>query len=156
MDIPRPAKICSVSQRELLSGEEFYSVLTDDEGLLRRQDIAAEHWATPPEHCLGWWKTKVPENTAKKDNTLSNDSLLQLFDGLSFTNEKNDVRYVLTLLLLRRRLFRLEREETSETGEKIMFVTPLDGGIEYPVTVSMPNQERLEEIQQLLGERTQE
>ncbi|MDR3233273.1 MAG: hypothetical protein LBT46_06385 [Planctomycetaceae bacterium] len=169
MDIPRPSKTCSVSHRELLPGDEFFSVLTDEDGLLRRLDIAAEYWNSPPENCLGWWKTAVPENTAKKDamilnGAIPNDSLLKIFEELTFAAENGyvrsdvcgDVRYVLTLLLLRRRLFRLEREETGEDEKKTMFIVSLRDSTEYAVAVVMPDQERLEEIQRILEDMARE
>ncbi|GHT14794.1 hypothetical protein FACS1894170_12070 [Planctomycetales bacterium] len=153
-DVPRPSKTCSVSQREFLPGEEFYSVLTDNDGLVVRADVAAEHWIEPPEHCLAWWKTTAAENVAKKNIAAPNEALLQFFNELSFETDNADVRYVLTLLLLRRRSFRLDKEDTDEAGHKVMFVTSLHDDAVHQVAVAMPNQERLEEIQQLLSERT--
>ncbi|MDR0869296.1 MAG: hypothetical protein LBN39_00740, partial [Planctomycetaceae bacterium] len=70
MDVPKPSKYCSVSQREFQLGEPFFSVLIEENRVWRRTDCAAGHWnpplATLPENWYGWWQTKQPPVTEKK------------------------------------------------------------------------------------------
>ena len=42
--------------------------------------------------------------------------MLQFWDELADQPDKQDMRYVLTLLLIRRRVFRLEEEKSDDTG----------------------------------------
>jgi hypothetical protein len=150
MEIPSVTKTCSVSHRELLSGEVIYSVLVDEDGLIRRVDFTEENWTTPPENGLGWWKTTIPDNAVKKQHGSSTNSLLELFDELSFQPDNADMRYILALLLLRRKIFRFEQEETDDQGNKKMYVASVADGTIYDVPVVMPGKERLTEIQTML------
>ncbi len=148
MDIPKPSKTCSATKRELQPGETFYSVLLDDE---RRLDYGAESWTGPPPNATGWWKSTVPAVNEKKAKLAPNEMLLELFDRLANEADKVDVRYVLTLLLIRRRLFRYEREEENETGEKMLIVYSLKQNATFEIPVAMPNAQRLKEVQDYLN-----
>ena len=73
-----------------------------------RQDFCSEAWTGPPDAAFGWWKSRVPEPAAKKIKLAPNDVLLELFDQLADQPDQHDMRYVLTLLLVRRRVLRLD------------------------------------------------
>jgi hypothetical protein len=73
-----------------------------------RKDYCNDAWTGPSEIALGWWRTRVPEPTAKKIKLAPNDVLLELFDQIASAPEQEDTRYVLALLLIRRRVLRLD------------------------------------------------
>ena len=152
MDIPKPTRICSASGKELQSGDVFFSMLIEETSGLRRYDFAVEHWTPPDSEFLGWWKTRVPEANEKKIKLAPNDILLNLFDRLALQPENADMRYVLALLLIRRRLLRYEREETDETGRKILVVYAIKENTAYEVPVALPDRQRLEEVQNELSQ----
>ena len=105
------------------------------------------------ETVIGWWKHKIPITNDKKAKLAPNDILLALFDQLTEQPEKLEMRYVLTLLLVRRRIFRLEKEEKSEIEEawdKIIVYNP-KADATYEVFVAVPQSERIEEIQNELA-----
>ena len=55
----------------------------------------------------------------------ANDLLLNFFDELSQQPEKQDMRYVLALLLVRRRVMRVEEEQRDESGhERLLLYCP--------------------------------
>ncbi len=154
MEAPKPSKFCAATQRVFEPGETFFSVVFDDpgkEGEMRRVDYGAESWAGPPADAVGWWKSTVPIINEKKVKLAPNDILLDLFEQLSGQPDKADIRYILTLLLIRRRLFRYEREEETETGEKTVLVYSLKQNTNYEIPVAMPNATRLKEVQDYLN-----
>ena len=151
VDIPKPSKTCSATHRELKPGEAFFSVLFEESGGVRRLDYAAENWTGPPPSAAGWWKSTVPAVGEKKVKLAPNEILLELFEQLAGQPDKLDVRYVLTLLLIRRRLFRYEREEEAETGEKTLIVYSLKQNATFEIPAAMPNAERLREVQEYLN-----
>ena len=153
MDIPKASKTCSVSRRELKPGEAFFSVLIEEnDGETKRLDIAAEHWTGPPQHCVGWWRTSNPETSDKKIKLAPNDILLDLFEQFSADLTKPEMRYVLALLLIRRRLFRYEREEeTDETGEKTLVVYSIKQNMNYEIPVVHLTSGQLEDVQTQLA-----
>ncbi len=152
MDIPKPTRLCCVSGRELVPGEDFFSTLTEEESVLRRLDYAPEHWPGPTENLLGWWRTRLPVVTDKKARLAPNEILLNLFSELRLQPENADMLYVLTLLLIRRRLFRYEREETSDDGVKTLIVYALKENVEFEIFAALPEPERLREIQEQLSQ----
>ncbi len=126
---------------------------------LRRYDFAPEHWTPPTDteaELVGWWKTKMPEAKEKKVRLAPNEILLNLFEELALQPETYpncaDMRYVLTLLLIRRRLFRYEREETNANGQKMLVVYAIKENVTHEVPVALPDQERLEKVQAELAE----
>jgi hypothetical protein len=146
-EVERCTRRCVVSGRELQDGEEFYSVLSADRGQVHRTDYAAEHWSGPAESALAWWKSRMPTREAKKGQLAPNEVLLQLFAELEQIPEKADMRYVLALLLVRRRVLREEEVEHDEAGREVMRVySPRDENT-YQVDVVTPDDQRTEEIQ---------
>ena len=116
-DVERPAKRCSVTDREFAPGETYYSVLLPEGDGWRRADYSAEAWTGPPEGAVGWWKLRIPDEKSKKNSRAPNDVMLRFFDELAASAEKQDMRYVLALLLVRRRVMRHEdTERTRRAG----------------------------------------
>jgi hypothetical protein len=150
-EVERCTRRCAASGRELEDGEEFFSTLSTDRGQVHRTDYAAEHWSGPPESALAWWKSRMPTREAKRGQLAPNEVLLQLFAELEHVPEKADMRYVLVLLLVRRRVLREEEIEHDETGREVMRVySPRDENM-YRVDVVVPDEGRSDEIQAELG-----
>jgi hypothetical protein len=171
LDIPKFTGQCSVSGRGLKPGEVFFSVLAEKNSKFERLDFAAENWVEP-EQCFAWWKTAVPQNVQKTDKPLPNVILLELFEELLFkqntAEEQPDTLYVLTLLLIRRRILRLEKEYNDDSGQKIISVSnpkessrnsgkdgskdsSKDIGV-FDIPAVMPDTEPLDKIQKRLAE----
>ncbi len=116
-----------------------------------RKDYCTESWSGAPEGAFGWWKARIPEPTAKKIKLAPNDVLLELFDQLADSAEQSDLRYVLTLLLIRRRVLRIDLgANDSEQNRMTVYCPKRDASFE--VAVHMPTSERIDEIQNQLSE----
>ena len=59
---------------------------------------------------------KSPIAARRKKRWAPNDVMLHFWDELAEQPEQQDMRYVLTLLLVRRRVFRLEEEKLDDAG----------------------------------------
>jgi hypothetical protein len=164
-EIHRSTRHCAKTGRELAPGETFYSVLTAAGSELVREDFAAETWEGPPEGALGWWKSHVPSPDAKKLHWAPNDVMLDLFEQLADDVAQADLRYVRALLLIRRRVMRLEdtercettggptgepTNEKSEAGETMVLYCPRRES-EYRIEAVPPTVERVSDIQQELA-----
>lgn len=104
-EIKRSERRCSKTDRELVAGDVFYSVLIQtSEGETKREDIYEGAWEGPPEDCVGWWKTQVPSLASLRMKWAPNDVMLHYFDSLTDVPDKQDLRFVLSLLLLRRKI----------------------------------------------------
>lgn len=150
-EVERCTRHCAQSGRELQEGEEFYSVLIAEKGQVHRHDYAVEHWSQAPATALAWWKSRMPTREAKKGQLAPNEVLLQLFAELEGVPEKADMRYVLALLLVRRRVLREEEVDRDEWGREVMTLySPRDEST-CQVEVTTPGDERIDEIQSELA-----
>lgn len=150
-DIQRCTRRCAATERELLPGEEYFSVLmpgdlaTNREGV-ERADYSLPAWTGPPAEALGWWKSRLPNGKNGKPKLAPNEVLLALFDQWAEEPERVEARYVLALLLVRRRIFRLEEgvsfdaaPQAQDAGLKLMS----EEATEDPSTESDEPQEKL-------------
>jgi hypothetical protein len=119
-ELPRCTRQCAATDRELAPGEEFYSVLKAEGANLVRQDYSKEAWHGPPEGVIGWWKSQIPLPDAKRVQWAPNDVMLDYFERLDGQPDQLDTRYILALLLVRRRVLRLDDEECDEQGRRLL------------------------------------
>ncbi len=159
-EVQRCTRRCASSQRELSAGEPFYSVLRAEAAatgpaVVVRYDYAEDAWSGPPQDCVGWWKSRMPEKEEQKGKLAPNDVLLRLFQQLEDQEDKEDMRFVLALLLVRRRVLQLEDEKRDEvddaTGEDVMLLYCSRDESTYRVRSATPDDERVEEIQDELA-----
>lgn len=152
-EVQRCTRHCAASGREFEEGEEFYSVLVAAGAEVRRYDYALEAWSGPPEKSLGFWKSRMPtrEAQAHKPKLAPGEVMLQLLAEWEEERDKQDMRYVLALLMVRRRVLRLEETLAEEPeGEVLVLYSPRDENL-YRVPVVMPGEARIKEIQEELG-----
>ncbi len=149
-EVQRCTRQCVVSGRELKPGETFYSVLKSEGANVVRQDYAEEAWTGPPDNVIGWWKSQVPTGDPRKLHWAPNDVMLELFEQLADQPERFDFRYVLSLLLIRRKLLRLEESERDAAGNEIVLLSCPTRETEYRVEVVLPDAPRAQEIQEEL------
>ena len=151
-EVQRCTRHCHGSGRELAPGEEFYSVLVAEGAELQRYDYAADAWPGPPEGTIGWWKSNMPDRSAGKKHWAPNDVMLQFFEQLEARADKQDMRYVLALLLVRRRVMRQEETEEDEQGREIMVLYCPRREATYRIPAVVPQESRVAEIQEELAE----
>jgi hypothetical protein len=161
-EVQRTSRRCTATDVPLEPGDVCYSVLEVQGADVVRKDFCTAAWTDPPGEALAWWRTQIPTPTAKKIKLAPNDVLLELFDRLTDDPGHNDLRYVLALLLVRRRVFRLETAADAvqtatmtctdgEPGEVMAVYCPKRES-SYVVPISMPSDERVDEIQQQLSD----
>ncbi|MCG3136985.1 MAG: hypothetical protein HJJLKODD_00826 [Phycisphaerae bacterium] len=105
--------------RELAEGEVYYAVLFEEGESLVRREYAAEGWLGPPERYFCYWKALVPVKAAKKKVWVDNEVLMNLFVRLAESAEevKQHFRFVLGLMLMRKRLLKYEETQMEEGQE---------------------------------------
>jgi len=126
-------------------------VLAAEGSELNRYDYSAEAWQGPPEQAVGWWKSRMPDRAGRPKHWAPNDVMLQFFDELAEQDDRRDMRYVLALLLVRRRVMRLEDNETDDQGHDVMVLHCPRRDATYKIPAVEPNQQRIEEIQEELA-----
>ena len=134
-----------------MPGETYYSVLMAEGAELKRYDYAAEAWPGPPPEAVGWWRSQIPDHTAARKHWAPNDVMLHFWDELADQADKQDMRYVLTLLLIRRRVFRLEEENRDPQGRELLVVYCPRREATYQVPAVAPEPSRIDQIQEKLA-----
>jgi hypothetical protein len=106
--VRRCTRRCAAADRELSAGESFVSVLVDEGDDVVRRDYSAAAWQSPPEGTIAWWRSTMPGNGEAKP--APREALLALLDEWADKPEEAPARYLLALLLVRRRVLRLQGE----------------------------------------------
>ncbi len=152
LEIQRCTRRCAKTGEELKPGQAFYSMLRQDQAEVIRLDYSEPAWEGPPEDSLGWWKSEMPSLSAKKMQWAPNDVMLEYFVQLEDQPDKHDMRYILALLMIRRRVLRLEETETDEQGREVLVLFCSRNEKEYKVFVIDPTEPRINEIQEELAQ----
>ena len=124
-DIAKPTAVCRGTEKELAPGEEFVAVLRDADGELSREDYSLAFWQEHPcdqdPTVVGVWHTHVPEPKAKKKLLIDDELLVSLFERLDGDEQPSRInfRYVLALILMRKKLLVYEHTETDDQGRDI-------------------------------------
>ena len=111
---------CAVTGRRLEEGEEFYSALFEDGESFRRSDYSVDSWKGPPEGSYCHFKSRVPIKLKRKKLLVDNEILVNFFLRLGDETEPTRLqfRFVLALILMRKRLLRYEGS-TIESGADV-------------------------------------
>lgn len=151
-DIPKCSKICYKTKKTFQSEEPLVSVLFRENGEYKRRDYSLEAWneSEKPENIIGIWKTESSLCNEKKNKYAPNDILLKLFDDLTDQPDKADIRYILTLLMIRRRIFRFEQPKKESVADQIV-VYDIRRETSYSIPVVQPDDEQKETIQEYLN-----
>ena len=145
------AKSCAKSGRVFRPGDECWSVLVEKDGQLIRQDYSADAWSGPPAGAIGHWRSQIPESAENGRTRFDPDSLfdyfLQLGDSPNLVQQQ--YRYVLALLLLRKR--RLILEEVVDVDDRpTMRLIGSGGEGPFDVPEEELNEDQIERLQQQL------
>ena len=150
-EVERCTRQCAKTEKPLEPGEVFFSALKADGADVRRYDYAVQAWEGPPDDALGWWKSQMPSPNSNRTHWAPNDVMLRLFEQLEVDAHQADMRYILALLMLRRRVVRLDNTETDEQGREILIVSAARDSTSYRVTATLPSPARTQEIQEELA-----
>ncbi len=119
-EISKTAGTCSACGRTFAEGESFYSVVYETPEGFERRDIAEDCWQGPPEDAFCHFKTRLPKKEAKKRKRFVDDNvLIEFFRRLDKTEDAQKLRFrfVLSLILLRKRILKYEGTHRDDAGE---------------------------------------
>jgi hypothetical protein len=142
---------CWSTGRELAPGETIYSELQAEGGKLVRRDFSAEAWTGPSAGSLGWWKSVLPRRESQQMHWAPNDVILDLLEQLAGDPAQADMRYVLALLLVRRRVCRFVEGRGGEENRDMLVLFCPRREVEYKVSAIVPDQKSAQEIQNELA-----
>ncbi len=118
-EIDKPLGQCCGTGEKIGYGEEYFAALVETgEGLVRR-DFCAEYWQTAKPAVYCYWKTRMPRPDEKKHKFVDDEMLMAFFERLEKETEQErlNFRFVLALVLMRKRRLKYDSSKTEEGRE---------------------------------------
>ncbi len=117
--IQQNSRCCAQTGRELKAGEKYFSVLIEENGKFLRQDYCVEVWKGPPEGVFSFWKGQINDQPQDKKPQFDDELLMDCFQRLEGQDDPNKLnfRYVVALLLMRRKRLKFEESQVNARGE---------------------------------------
>ncbi len=110
---------CFATDRAFEEGEAFHSVIVETPTGFERRDYCDEAWTGAPDDAICHFRTRMQHKAPRKKTFVDDTVLMTFFDRLRDATEpaKQRFRFVLALILLRKRLLRYENSRREGDGE---------------------------------------
>jgi len=119
-EVDKPLGQCYGTGRKIEPGEEYFGALIEIEEGLQRRDFCADYWESEKPSVFCYWKSKLPRPDEKKQIFVDDNMLMAFFERLENETEQEKVnfRFVLALILMRKRLLKYDATR-DEDGKEI-------------------------------------
>ena len=124
-EIARVSGCCRGCGRALEPNEEMVAAIFDEGQAFRREDFCMGCWQGRHEttrDAFSFWRSRVPTPQQAKKRVFVDDAvLIDFFDKLAGATEsgKLNFRFVLALMLMRKRLLAYEGSSKDEAGQEV-------------------------------------
>ncbi|MEZ6196026.1 MAG: hypothetical protein R3F20_09930 [Planctomycetota bacterium] len=150
----KPGQSCCLTGRVFGEGDEYVSALeATDEGLQRR-DYDPDHFEEGRPEVFAFWRHRVAHDDEDKPRPLDINFLADFFRRLQANpgGDQREVAYIVSLLLIRKKILALEGNASDEAGEYMTVRFQKDEDAE-PLRVDVPEltEEKMEAIRDDLG-----
>jgi hypothetical protein len=152
------ARACSRCGRDFSPEERYLSALFEQGEGFQRLDYCAGCWEGPPTGSFAHWRGRVPAKEERPPRFVDDGELVELFVRLGGAGEPREVafRYLLGLLLVRKRLLRLVRSggagaRQPDAGGESMVVEDPGGGARYEAAFPMLTASELATVSAQMG-----
>ncbi len=154
-DVPRPAGHCVATGRKIEPGERFFAAVRETPDGVERLDVSPEAWeAFDRANLLAFWQTLMPAHEQKKKVFVDDEVLCTLFERLADASEpvKINFRFVLGLILMRKRLIAYEDARHEEGGRDVWIVRMKGRDERLDLVDPKLDEQQVAEVSQQLGE----
>jgi len=116
---------CAACGKQMAAGEEFVATIVEAGEEFVREDFCNGCWdgggREQPRRLFGVWHARVPESKEKKHLFVDDELLIDFFRRLDGADEpvKVQFRFVLALILMRKKLLVYERSRRSGDGRDV-------------------------------------
>jgi len=152
-EINKPLGQCYGTGRQIEYGEEYFGALVKTEEGLQRRDFCADYWESEKPDVFCHWRTKLPQPGQKKQLFVDDQMLMAFFErlGRETEQEKINFRFVLALILMRKRILKYD-DTRIDDGREIWRLRVV--GDKHTVEVVNPHldEAQVEELSSQIGE----
>jgi len=152
-EINKPLGQCHGTERKIEYGEEYFAALIETEEGLQRRDFCADYWESQKPEVFCYWKTRLPEPGQKKQLFVDDQMLMAFFErlGKETDQEKINFRFVLALILMRKRI--LKYNETKNVNGQELWCLRIVGEKHIAEVVNPHlDEEQIEQLSSQIGE----
>ena len=125
IEVGRPGNRCSVCAAELLPGDKLMAALCETTDGFDRADVCPTCWPSFDRGgVMAFWQASVRQPSAKPKRFVDDEVLCELFEKLADAPEQAKVnfRFVLGLILMRKRLLAYEASREEPGGRDVWVV----------------------------------
>jgi hypothetical protein len=145
---------CSGSGEEFQVGQEYFAALVrSEEGPLVRQDFSDDYWQEHKPEVYCFWKTKMADPEEKKKLFIDDEMLMAFFERLAEETEQEKInfRFVLTLVLMRKRKLKYDSSEDVD-GDEVWTMKVAGQGRSVKVVNPNLNEDQIEQLSAQMGQ----
>ena len=151
---------CQACQEQIPAGEDIVALVKTGPEELVREDYHLQCWVEPLEKqadesddVIGVWRTRIPYKEEKKKLLVDDELLKSFFIKLEDTQNPTQInfRYVLTLILMRKRILAYEGSKTQD-NQDIWKLRIRGTKNYYNVIDPKMDEEKIADVSQSLGE----
>jgi len=167
-NIARATGRCGACDRELQPGEEFVATVRELPDDLRREDFCLSCWEAHPRDeapdprgphgLLGLWHSRVPKKQEKRRLFVDDELLVNFFERLAGPDVhrgepvKASFRFVLALVLMRKKLLVYDRSEKLDGGREVWSMHLKGSDRTHEVLNPQMDEDRIAEVSGQLGQ----
>ena len=155
-EINKPLGQCCGTGRKIDYGEEYFGALVETGEGLQRRDFCADYWESEKPDVFCYWRSRLPHPDQKKQIFVDDEMLMAFFERLEneTEQEKANFRFVLALILMRKRRLKYNATRVEEGKEiwrlRIVGEKSADRGIE--VVNPHLDEEQIEQLSSQIGQ----
>ena len=154
-NVERSPRKCARCGAEFPEGQEYYSALIDSGTAFERRDHCATCWENAPDRLAAFsrWKTRVPKTEEEHRLLAADDVLWEFF--LRLQDDPDAARqqfcYLLALILMRRKLLKLDDVE-RDSGREFLILRQPKQGRRFRVANPQLTENQLEQVKEQMGQ----
>ena len=152
-DIKKTLGHCFGTDEEIEVGRDYFAALVETEEGFERRDYCVEYWGEHKPEAYCFWKTKMPDPEKKKNIFIDDEMLMVFFERLAeeTDEEKVNFRFVLTLILMRKRKLKYDSAEVKD-GKEIWELKVTGQGRSVKVVNPNLTEDRITELSSQMGQ----
>jgi hypothetical protein len=153
--IKKPLGQCSGTGTLIEPGQEYFAALVETAEGLERRDFSADFWNQSKPNVFCYCRSRLPHPEQKKKLFIDDDMLMAFFERLAAETDpdKLNFRFVLTLILMRKRLLKYD-SSIKKDGQEIWRLKVTGSGDREPVEVLNPHlsEDQIEQLSSQVGQ----
>lgn len=144
---------CWGTDEEFVVGQDYYAALMETEEGFERRDYSVGYWQEHKPEAYCFWKTKMGDPEEKKQLFIDDEMLMAFFERLAeeTDEEKLNFRFVLTLVLMRKRKLKYMHHVMAD-GKEVWHMRVAGEGRMVTVVNPELTEDKIEELSSQIGQ----